>query len=106
MNDSSPELVTVKILGREYKLRCQPGERDALIAAGQHLDNEMRAIRDTGNIIGMERIAIMAGLNIAHELIQTQTKHVQSQHRLAHRILQLNDIIDNNLRSDENSDTT
>jgi len=94
MNDSPTDLVVIKVLGREYKLRCAPGERDDLIATSKFLDNEMKTIRDSGTIVGMDRIAVMAALNIAHRLIQTQEQEAQSKMDLTRKILQLTHNID------------
>ncbi len=61
--------LTVQILGRDYRLSCEPGERDTLLAAVAHVDTNMQAIRDQGKIAGTERIAVFAALNIAGELL-------------------------------------
>jgi cell division protein ZapA len=63
------EQLTVKILGREYRLSCAPDEKDALLAAVQYVDEKMSAIRDHGKITGNDRIAVFAALNIANELL-------------------------------------
>lgn len=63
------ESLTVNILGREYRLSCEPGERETLLAAVAHVDRNMQAIRDQGKIVGTERIAVFAALNIAGELL-------------------------------------
>ena len=70
MSSEEPELVTVRILDREYRVACPPGERDGLMASARHLDQLMREIRDSGKVIGLDRIAVMAALNMAHELLQ------------------------------------
>ncbi|HQN81009.1 MAG TPA: cell division protein ZapA [Kiritimatiellia bacterium] len=59
----------IHILGRAYKVACTREEESALVAAADYLDEKMRAIRDNGKVIGAERIAIMAGLNLAHDLL-------------------------------------
>lgn len=61
--------VTVHILGKEYKLSCPPDERDGLIQSAKLLDERMRALKN-GGMIGVERIAVMAALNIGYELLQ------------------------------------
>ena len=62
--------VTVKILEKEYQVAC-PAEQEAeLLVSAKYLDKQMRGIRDTGKVIGLERIAVMAALNISHELLQ------------------------------------
>jgi len=69
MAESKPEQLTVKILGREYRLSCAPSEKDALLAAVAYVDEKMAAIRDHGKITGNDRIAVFAALNIANELL-------------------------------------
>jgi cell division protein ZapA len=66
------EQLTVKILGREYRLTCAPDEKDALLAAVAYVDEKMTAIRDHGKITGNDRIAVFAALNIANELLTTR----------------------------------
>lgn len=66
----SNQAVTVKILDKDYQVACPASERDALISAAVHLDERMRDIKTSGNIVGLERIAVMAALNLSHELLQ------------------------------------
>ncbi|HYD33168.1 MAG TPA: cell division protein ZapA [Methylophilaceae bacterium] len=61
--------VDVNIMGREFRVSCSEEEREGLITAVNYLDKKMREIRDTGKVIGVERIAIMAALNLSHELL-------------------------------------
>lgn len=61
--------ITVTILGKEFMVACPDGEREALVAAAGYLDRKMREIHASGKVIGVERSAIMAALNIAHELL-------------------------------------
>lgn len=61
--------VVVSILGKEYRIGCEPDEEEALIRAARYLDVRMKEIRATGRVIGTERIAVMAALNLAHELL-------------------------------------
>jgi cell division protein ZapA len=63
----------VSILGREYRVACRESEREELLQAVQFVDRRMREIRDSGKISGTERIAVMAGLNIAHELLRSKS---------------------------------
>lgn len=64
-----PVSLDVTIMGREFRVACPEEERESLLKAVTYLDAKMREIRDSGKIIGLERIAIMAALNIAHDLI-------------------------------------
>lgn len=61
--------VSVNILGKDYRIGCEPGEEEAVRAAARLLDQRMQEIRGTGKVIGIERIAVMAALNLAHELL-------------------------------------
>ncbi|WHI51594.1 cell division protein ZapA [Microbulbifer sp. MLAF003] len=76
MSDSVPtsETVTVSILGKEYRVACADHERAGLQASAHLLHERMARIRSTGTVIGIERIAVMAALNIAHELIQAKAE--------------------------------
>ena len=59
----------VSIMGREYRVACPPDQEKELLEAVVYLDRKMREIRDQGKVVGVERIAVMAALNIAHELL-------------------------------------
>jgi cell division protein ZapA len=67
-----PKGLDVTIMGREFRVACPEGEEEALLASVEYLDRKMHEIRDTGKVIGVERIAIMAALNIAHEFLSTR----------------------------------
>ena len=62
----------VSLLGREYKVTCRESERTQLLDAVAFLDRRMREIRDAGKVSGTDRIAVMAALNIAHELLRNR----------------------------------
>ena len=62
--------VTVTIFDKEYLVGCKEDEREALFASVQYLNDKMAEQRDNGNVIGSERIAVMAALNIAHEYLE------------------------------------
>lgn len=68
--------VDVNILGREFTVSCTEEERPALLETVKFLDKKMRDIRDTGKVVGVDRIAIMAALNISHELLNTKSGNV------------------------------
>jgi cell division protein ZapA len=70
----SADGVSVSILGKEFMVACPPEQRDALRAAAAHLDKAMREIQATGKVIGTERTAIMAALNIANELLEARAR--------------------------------
>ncbi|MGE5241775.1 MAG: cell division protein ZapA [Bacteroidota bacterium] len=66
--------VTVTILGKEFIVACPENERAALVAAAGYLDKKMREIQTSGKVMGTERTAIMAALNIAHELLELRER--------------------------------
>ena len=67
---SEARTVTVHILDKEYQVSCPPEQEAELVVSASYLDKQMRSIRETGKVIGLERIAVMAALNISHELLQ------------------------------------
>jgi cell division protein ZapA len=64
--------VNIRILDKDYRIACGPHEEDGLRESARMLDGKMREIRKTGRVIGTDRIAVMAALNIAHDLFQLQ----------------------------------
>lgn len=61
---------TVQIMDSEYRISSPAGERDSLIEAAQYLNEKMLEIRDSGRVLGVERIAVMAALNLSYELLK------------------------------------
>ncbi len=68
--------VDVNIMGRDFTVSCTEEERPGLINAVNYLDKKMRDIRDSGKVIGVERIAIMTALNLSHELLNSKSGNV------------------------------
>jgi cell division protein ZapA len=68
------EPVNVRILDREFTVGCEPGERESLMAAAQLLDARMREIRGAHKMAALDRIAVLAALNLAHELQQLRAE--------------------------------
>ena len=64
--------VEVQLLGRTYRVACEDDERKALMEAVAYLDTKMSEIRKAGKVMGAERIAVMAALNVAHELLSVR----------------------------------
>jgi cell division protein ZapA len=69
MTDAQP--INISILDKDYKVACPPGEQSALLESAKFLDNKMREIRDSGNIMGSERIAVITALNMANDLLRS-----------------------------------
>lgn len=91
MNDSgtNSELVTVRILDREYQVMCAPDERRGLMDAALYLDRRMREIRESGKLSSTEKIAVMCALNLTDELLRLQGEREQRGERVDQRILEL-----------------
>ena len=68
----SANTIEISILGRNYKIACEEGEREALMQAVAYLDGKMGEIKKAGKVSGTDRIAVMAALNIAHEFLSTK----------------------------------
>jgi cell division protein ZapA len=66
---TASKAIDVTIMGREYRVACPPDQEKELLEAVVYLDRKMREIREQGKVVGVERIAVMAALNIAHELL-------------------------------------
>lgn len=62
----------VNIMGREFRIACKEEDKLGLLKAVEYLNTRMRDIRDAGKVVGVERIAIMAALNITHEFLTTR----------------------------------
>ena len=81
-----PSRISVKILEKEYHVTCPVDERPALIDSAEYLNRKMREIRDSGKVIGLDRIAVMAALNIVNELLQSRGHDAGVETDLATRI--------------------
>lgn len=64
--------VSVKLLDREFLVGCRPDEREGLLASVEHLNRKMREIRHVSRSPGYDRIAVLAALDITHELLMLQ----------------------------------
>ena len=91
--------VTVRIMGREYTVVCPQDEHEALVASADFLNDRMMAIRKRGKALGAERIAVMAALNLARELLEARgsEKVVPPDSATVERVKQLRLDIDSTL---------
>ena len=69
-----PSTVSVRILEKEYQVNCPEEEVDELAASARYLDAQMRGIRDSGKVLGLDRMAVMAALNIANDLLRLKNE--------------------------------
>ena len=70
MSDDRISRVSVRLLDRQYEVACPVEERSDLLDSAEYLDAKMREVRDTGKVVGLDRIAVISALNIANELIK------------------------------------
>jgi len=96
-----PSGLDVTILGRQFRVSCTEEEQKDLLKAVEYLDAKMRAIRDSGKVIGVERIAIMAALNIAHELLTTRVNGAFDIGELKRRMASMQAAIDQAINSQD-----
>lgn len=77
------EAVSIRVLDREYTVGVEPGERDSLIAAARMLDAKMRDVRGANRMAAVDRVAVLAALNLAHELQQVRDDSERRERELA-----------------------
>ena len=70
MSEERISRVSVRLLDREYQVACPAEERSALLDSAEFLDAKMREVRDSGKVVGLDRIAVISALNLANELIK------------------------------------
>lgn len=97
MTDKSSDGITIHILDKEYMIACSEDERHDLQRSADYLDTKMREIRDTGKIIGSDRIAVMAALNISHELLTRDGGPTSTDSSVGTRIRSIQEKIDDAL---------
>ena len=89
--------VKISILDKEYLVACEDEERDALEASAKYLGDKMAKIRGAGKVVGVDRIAVMAGLNLAHEAIEGGGTSGDTQSSSGARLRKLNTRIEKTL---------
>lgn len=98
---SSPsEPITVRILEREYRVMCTPDQRRDLMESALFLDQQMRQIRDSGRISSIDKIAVMAALNLAEEILKLRQQSVDRRETVDQRIRQMADQLERALPED------
>ena len=86
--------IIVQILDKDYRVACQDGQQDSLLASARFLDQKMREIRAGGRVIGTDRIAVMTALNLAHELLEFQRERDQLSESFGRRIKALREKVE------------
>lgn len=94
----SAHTVTVKILDKDYQVACPPEQERGLVEAARFLDKQMRGVRDSGKVIGLERIAVMVALNTAYQLLNKDDQATQTSQAALDDVRKLSDRIDDALQ--------
>ncbi len=87
----------VTILGKSFRVACAEDEKDELLQAVAYVDRKMREIRDSGKVVGTDRVAVMAALNIAHELLTMRVGGAFDLGEVKRRIGRMQEVIDRTL---------
>lgn len=91
--------VSVRILDKEYQVACPASERTDLLDSAEVLDAKMREIQNTGRIVGLDRIAVMAALNMANDLLRAQARDRQLDGDVSERLKSISDRVESVLGS-------
>ena len=107
MSAADKNAMTISLLGREFRVAVPEGEHKQLQASVDFLNKKMKEVRDTGKVVGNERIAIMAALNIAHEFVSNPGKGAAAQSvdngAIKRRILAMQETLDSALAADQDN---
>ena len=96
--------VSVRILDKEYQVACPAEERTDLLDSAEILNNKMREIRDSGRIVGLDRIAVMAALNMANDLLHAKARDQQLEGDFSQRLKLISDRVENALSGNQQLD--
>lgn len=91
--------VSVRILDKEYQVACPASERTDLLDSAEILNAKMREIRDTGRIVGLDRIAVMAALNMANDLLHAEKRDRMLDGDVSNRLKMISDRVESALGS-------
>ena len=86
--------VSVRIMEKEYVVACPYEERSALLYAAEFLNVRMREIRDTGKVVGLDRILVMAALNLAHEFLKGKDRESRLDNGVGQRMRALRERVE------------
>lgn len=78
--------MSVRILEKEYFIACPQDERTALLDSAEYLNSRMREVRESGKVVGLDRIAVMVALNLTNELLQMKNRDVKVENEAGVRV--------------------
>lgn len=90
--------VSVNILDKDYRIACDPNHKESLEDAARLLNKKMLEIKSSGKVIGSDRIAVMAALNLAHDLLQQQ-QQIDDNNEVTQRLRQIREKIDDEIKT-------
>jgi cell division protein ZapA len=93
--------VSVRIMDKEYVVACPYDERSALLDAAEFLNARMREIKESGKVVGLDRIAVMAALNLAHELLKGKDRESKLDSGVGHRVRALRERVEGALEKSQ-----
>lgn len=93
MNDPYAQ-VSVRILDKEYQVACPASERTELLDSAEELNARMREIQDTGRVVGLDRIAVMAALNMANDLLRARARDQELDGDVSVRLKSISDRVE------------
>lgn len=96
--------ISVKILEKEYQVSCPASERTDLLDSAEILNARMREIRDSGKVVGLDRIAVMAALNMANELLHAKARDRELEGSVGQRLKLLSDRVESVLHTNKQLD--
>ena len=96
--------VSVRILDKEYQVACPASERTDLLDSAEILNTRMREIRDSGRVVGLDRIAVMAALNMANDLLHAKARDQALEGDISDRLKSISDRVDNVLSGSQQLD--
>jgi cell division protein ZapA len=89
--------VTIRILEKEYQVACPTSDRADLLASAELLNKKMREIRDSGKVVGLDRVAVMAALNLANDLIKAEGRGEELANVVGMRVRTMRERLDSAL---------
>ncbi len=89
--------ISVRILEKEYQVACPVEERSDLLDSAEYLNGKMREIRDSGQVVGLDRIAVMAALNLTNELLKLRQQGTSMETDVGNRLRLLRERVESAL---------
>jgi len=99
--NAEQKALTINVMGREFRVACPEGEEKQLLASVDFLNRRLREVKDTGKVVGNDRIAIMAALNITHELLSQKGAKGVDGADIRGRIISMQETLDRALSANQ-----